>query len=482
MTSTSSGYSAAYDAAGNLICRALTTTTTCSGASPSGQQLSYDAQGRLSIWQDQPTSPTTTVNYLYDGSGHRVATQSTVNGTTTLTAYIGSIEEVQTTGSSTQTTTYYSVGGKRVAADVNGTFYYFGYDALGSLVAVLNSTGSLVGAQLYGPYGSSRYTTGILPTSIGFTGQQSDSTTGLDYYVARYYDPVIGAFLSVDSVQGNNVGMDPYAYVSGNPETLTDPTGHCAWWDVACGVEAVGQAVQATGEEIASNVGGFFGDLGEALSGFGEALSGFGEALSPWLGPIGIVASIAISMTQSTKLGCGCVTPSTRTHQSARIGHTIDVANPKKVTTADALEKIRAKSEAAKNTTTKEGKERQLTNYGGVYLQLGNVVNGVFVPVYGYISPPLASYESPYHVEDNATDWAVAMTNYYQSLPGHRSISAVRLDIYTFQAPCPLCANYYRKSSYAGDIAAHTGILDVDVRIWTSKGNENQVNITPAKY
>jgi hypothetical protein len=29
------------------------TTTTCSGASPSGQQLSYDAQGRLSLWQDQ---------------------------------------------------------------------------------------------------------------------------------------------------------------------------------------------------------------------------------------------------------------------------------------------------------------------------------------------------------------------------------------------------------------------------------------------
>ena len=224
VTSTSNGYSATYDAAGNLICRALTTTT-CSGASPSGQQLTYDAQGRLSIWQDQPTSPTTTVNYLYDGSGNRVATQSTVNGTTTLTTYIGSIEEVQTTGSSTQTTTYYSVGGKRIAADVNGTFYSFGYDALGSQVAVLNSTGSLVGAQLYGPYGLSRYNTGTLPTSIGFTGQRADSVTGLDYYMARYYDPGVGQFLSVDSVQGNGQGMDPYAYVGGNPESRTDPTG-----------------------------------------------------------------------------------------------------------------------------------------------------------------------------------------------------------------------------------------------------------------
>ncbi len=195
VTSTSNGYSATYDAAGNLICRALTMTTTCSGSSPTGQQLSYDAQGRLSIWQDQATSPTQTVNYLYDGSGNRVAMQSTGNGTTTLTSYIGSIEEVQSSGSSTQTTTYYAVGGKRVAADVNGTFYYFGYDALGSQVAVLNATGSLVGAQLYSPYGASRYNTGTLPTSIGFTGQRADSVTGLDYYNARYYDPGVGRVL-----------------------------------------------------------------------------------------------------------------------------------------------------------------------------------------------------------------------------------------------------------------------------------------------
>ena len=179
VTATSNGYSAAYDATGNLICRALTSTTSCSGSSPTGQQLSYDAQGRLSLWQNQPTSPTQTVNYLYDGSGTRVAMQSTVNGTTTLTSYIGSIEEVQTSGSSTQTTTYYSVGGKRVAADVNGTFYYFGYDALGSQVAVLNATGSLVGAQLYGPYGASRYSTGTVPTSIGFTGQRADQCDGV---------------------------------------------------------------------------------------------------------------------------------------------------------------------------------------------------------------------------------------------------------------------------------------------------------------
>ncbi len=80
------------------------------------------------------------------------------------------------------------------------------------------------GNQVYGPYGSSRYSQGTMGTTKGFTGQYADAT-GLDYFNARYYDPVIGRFLSADPVQGNTSGMDPYAYVGGNPETLVDPSG-----------------------------------------------------------------------------------------------------------------------------------------------------------------------------------------------------------------------------------------------------------------
>jgi RHS repeat-associated protein len=70
------------------------------------------------------------------------------------------------------------------------------------------------------------YQQGSVGTSKGFTGQSADSTTGLDDDNARSYDPLVGQCVSADSVQGNLVGMDPYAYVGGNPETWTDPTGH----------------------------------------------------------------------------------------------------------------------------------------------------------------------------------------------------------------------------------------------------------------
>jgi RHS repeat-associated protein len=285
VTSTSGGYSASYDAAGNMTCRAPSSATTCSGSSPSGQQLSYDAAGRLATWGDQPT-PTKTVNYLYDGEGNRVAMQVSASGTTTTTAYIDTVEEVQTSGSTTQTTTYYFAGDQRIAEAVNGVFSYLGSDRLGSPVVALSSTGAVVATQLYGPYGASRYKSGTMPGSIGFTGQHADDPTGLDYFVSRYYDPSLGAFISPDSAlpaNGYNPwGLSRYTYVQGNPETATDPDGHC--WPlctmiIGAIVGAVVGAAVSVGTQAASGHCCNWGEVGKqaavgAVSGAVSGLAG----------------------------------------------------------------------------------------------------------------------------------------------------------------------------------------------------------------
>jgi len=107
-----------------------------------------------------------------------------------------------------------------------------------------------MGNQVYDPYGTNRYSSGTIGTNKGFTGQYTDTLTGLDYYNARYYDPVVGVFLAADTVQGNPQGMNPYAYVLGNPETKNDPTGRCPW----CVIGVVG-AVMLAGA-IAGAIGG----------------------------------------------------------------------------------------------------------------------------------------------------------------------------------------------------------------------------------
>ncbi|HLG74985.1 MAG TPA: RHS repeat-associated core domain-containing protein, partial [Ktedonobacteraceae bacterium] len=104
-------------------------------------------------------------------------------------------------------------------------------DPLGSVIATFSTTAgsaALSGNQAYGPCGHLRYNAGGLSgmaTSKGFSGQYSDAFSGLDYYNARYYEPAVGIFLSADSKEGNTMGMDPYMYVGGNPETYNDPTG-----------------------------------------------------------------------------------------------------------------------------------------------------------------------------------------------------------------------------------------------------------------
>ncbi|MEO6891180.1 MAG: RHS repeat-associated core domain-containing protein, partial [Ktedonobacteraceae bacterium] len=78
--------------------------------------------------------------------------------------------------------------------------------------------------QVYSPYGTPRYKQVTITTDKGFTGQYLDAS-GLNYDHARYYDAVVGRFVSADTAQGNGQGMDPYSYVGNNPETLNDPTG-----------------------------------------------------------------------------------------------------------------------------------------------------------------------------------------------------------------------------------------------------------------
>jgi RHS repeat-associated protein len=225
-TAIGSTWTAAYDPAGNMTCRSPSNATTCAGT-PTGAQLGYAADGSLSTWQNAPASPTTTTSFLYDGNGTRVAQQVTQNGTATTNIYVGNLEQLITSGSTTTTQTYYYANGLRFAMAVNGGFSYLAGDALGSIES---ATGSSQSYALFDPYGQVRYSSGTMPTDYGFTGQHADTVIGLDYYSARYYDPLAGQFISADSIlpgSGYDLwGLSRYAYVEGNPIVRTDPSGN----------------------------------------------------------------------------------------------------------------------------------------------------------------------------------------------------------------------------------------------------------------
>ena len=81
--------------------------------------------------------------------------------------------------------------------------------------------------QGYRGYGN--YRTGAPPSDHKFTGQKLDASTGLYYYNARYYDPVIGHFISPDTLVPDPTSVWDYnrfLYVRGNPLKFTDPSGY----------------------------------------------------------------------------------------------------------------------------------------------------------------------------------------------------------------------------------------------------------------
>jgi RHS repeat-associated protein len=132
----------------------------------------------------------------------------------------------------------------------------------GGPLEALDRTGVVTASRLYAPYGASRYSSGSFPTSVGYTGQRADASTGLDYYGARYYDPALGQFTSADTVMD---GLNRYGYVGGNPTSATDPSGHIEW------------AIDP------SQIGGWFGnafagDPGMAVAGAAAVAAGVGIA------------------------------------------------------------------------------------------------------------------------------------------------------------------------------------------------------------
>jgi RHS repeat-associated protein len=83
------------------------------------------------------------------------------------------------------------------------------------------------GQERYYAYGKDRHPTGTVPTDNRFTGQKEDAT-GLVYMNARYYDPVLGQFVSPDTLVPDATNLfdyNRYMYVRGNPLKFTDPTG-----------------------------------------------------------------------------------------------------------------------------------------------------------------------------------------------------------------------------------------------------------------
>jgi RHS repeat-associated protein len=114
--------------------------------------------------------------------------------------------------------------------DEEGNYITYHYDFRGSTTALTDEDGNVIARYNYGPYGELVESTGYEETPFLYNGRDGVMTdaNGLYYMRARYYNPEIKRFINQDVLAGyieDGRTLNRYAYVNGNPVSLTDPFG-----------------------------------------------------------------------------------------------------------------------------------------------------------------------------------------------------------------------------------------------------------------
>ncbi|MDH5522257.1 MAG: hypothetical protein OEZ14_17180, partial [Acidimicrobiia bacterium] len=219
-----------YDAAGNRLTAVVGGQTTTS---------TYDVLGNLAS-----TSGASSAQFLYNAEGERV--KRTV-GSVSAWYYRDGFELDNTS----RETISITLGDMLVATwDVNDRLWSQATDHLGTPTVARSWSGDQE-VRRNTPFGSPRSNASAVaggPSDLSFTGQRDDVGTGLLYFGARYYDPLVGQFTQPDTAED---GLNRYGYAYNNPLRITDPTGEWGFNSIKKAVGSAGSFVVEHKKEIA---------------------------------------------------------------------------------------------------------------------------------------------------------------------------------------------------------------------------------------
>jgi len=200
-------------------------------------QYTWDALGMMTTMAHRGEQ------YVYDANDERIVTIDTINASTARYTLRGMDNKVTrelifvpSSNTWALAKDYVYRGGALIASFSSTQTEpdrHYHLDHLGSTRVVTDGTGIRLATHTYWPFGLEADGSETDSERLKFTGHERDSSPDgftLDYMHARYYNPNLGRFLSVDPggyFPERPQSWNRYTYALNNPVLNTDPDGRC---------------------------------------------------------------------------------------------------------------------------------------------------------------------------------------------------------------------------------------------------------------
>lgn len=203
-------------------------------------KVTYDSKGNISSFKGisykyengkmaKSIKDGIATEYTYNESGYRI--QKSIDGE--VTEYYYENELLIAEKSDSHTIWYiYGADEEKAGFICNGETYYYERNAMGDIINILDSVGTVVVTYTYDVWGNIISVTGDKTLAdinpIRYRGYYYDRETGLYNLNTRYYNPEIGRFMSLDEPEAfinSNENYNLYAYCCNNPVNYYDPDG-----------------------------------------------------------------------------------------------------------------------------------------------------------------------------------------------------------------------------------------------------------------
>ncbi len=196
-------------------------------------ELKWDSRHRVT---EVKTNGTLAEKYQYDAFGRRTAISDGASTNYLVYAGVHVVAEVDSTGNLLKSYTYGPGIDNILSMTIYGgttSTYFYVKDNLGSVMAVTDSTGTnIVESYQYDAWGNvsafdslnQPITQSLIGNHFLWQGREISWKSGLYYFRARWYEPVLGRWLSNDPI-GISGGLNQYVFCGDDPVNCVDIDG-----------------------------------------------------------------------------------------------------------------------------------------------------------------------------------------------------------------------------------------------------------------